>query len=180
MIFSSFAVSPRTYSRKEAERCKLIEEASVMRMADLMELPFPMQAHLNSPWTVIEWADRDKDKVRCSEDDEYDPVFGLMWCALHKVTRNRVRVSDWEPVIGFLAENLATPDEMRMVSRMLSVTADAMELDGVAEAIEEYDGAGEVPQEARQEAPQELTDEALRSLEETRAELRRLMDLGEI
>lgn len=101
--------------------------------------PMPKKVIINDPATVVFFSDDTKAVTKAKDSDEYDPLFGIMACALRKVGRNRVRIDAWEPVIDFLSIYLADAKECRVIADMLNTTADALELDGVMDAMEEYD-----------------------------------------
>lgn len=88
--------------------------------------------------TIVLWSDGTKTVSKCHDDDEYDPLFGIMACVVRKLGLNRVKVDAWEWVIEFLANNLADADECRFMSDVLATVADAWDLDGVDEAMEPY------------------------------------------
>lgn len=95
--------------------------------------------------TIVLWSDNSKTVTKAKDGDEYDPLFGIMACALRKVGKNRVRIDAWEPVIDFLSSYLADAKECRVIADMLNTTADALELDGVMKAMEEYDEREDTP-----------------------------------
>lgn len=101
--------------------------------------PKPTKVIINDPATVVFFESGDKVVAKAKDGDEYDPLFGIMACALRKVGRNRVRIDVWEPVIDFLSSYLADAKECRVIADMLNTTADALELDGVMDAMDEYD-----------------------------------------
>ena len=101
--------------------------------------PMPKKVIINDPATVVFFSDDSKAVTKAKDGDEYDPLFGIMACALRKVGKNRVRIDAWEPVIDFLSSYLADAKECRVIADMLNTTADALELDGVMDAMEEYD-----------------------------------------
>lgn len=103
--------------------------------------PKPAKVIINDPATVVFFSDNTKTVTKAKDGDEYDPLFGIMACALRKVGRNRVRIDAWEPVIDFLSSYLADAKECRVIADMLNTTADALELDGVMDAMEEYDAS---------------------------------------
>lgn len=132
------------------------------------------KAHLNEPWTVVEWDDGTKTKVRCQPGDEYNPLHGLLNCAFRKVGRNRVRVSAWEDVIEALADSICGADECYMLADVLYATGSAIETDGTFERMADYDVRNE-PEEA--EEPDVVADV---SQERLRQMIRNLMDEGEL
>ena len=101
----------------------------------------PKKVIINDPATVMFFNDGSKVVAKAGHGDEYDPLFGIMDCALRKVGRNRVSTHLWEVVIKFLADYLADAKECRLIADMLNMTADAIELDGVMDAMEEYDAS---------------------------------------
>ena len=107
--------------------------------------PAPKRVIINDPATVVFFSDDTKTVTKAKDGDEYDPLFGIMACALRKVGKNRVRIDAWEPVIDFLSSYLADAKECRVIADMLNTTADALELDGVMKAMEEYDEREDTP-----------------------------------
>lgn len=107
--------------------------------------PKPTKVIINDPATVVFFSDDSKVVAKAKDGDEYDPLFGIMACALRKVGKNRVRIDAWEPVIDFLSSYLADAKECRVIADMLNTTADALELDGVMKAMEEYDVREDTP-----------------------------------
>lgn len=107
--------------------------------------PAPKRVIINDPATVVFFSDDTKTVTKAKDGDEYDPLFGIMACALRKVGKNRVRIDAWEPVIDFLSSYLADAKECRVIADMLNTTADALELDGVMDAMEEYDVREDTP-----------------------------------
>lgn len=147
--------------------------------------PKPTKVIINDPATVVFFESGDKVVAKAKDGDEYDPLFGIMACALRKVGRNRVRIDAWEPVIDFLSSYLADAKECRVIADMLNTTADALELDGVMDAMEEYDVRnadelmGDKPQERdASDVMDDITSALVR--ERTRQRIRDLVDRGEL
>lgn len=149
----------------------------------------PTKVIINDPATVV-FFDGSKTVTKAKHGDEYDPLFGIMACILRKVGRNRVSIDMWEPVIGFLADNLADADECRLVADMLNATADALDLKGVMENIEEYDARNAEPATTVSDRISEMSriigedieklDQRLNEFERTRQTIRNLVDRGEL
>lgn len=133
----------------------------------------PSKVIINDPATIVLWDDGTKTVTKAKHGDEYDPLFGIMACALRKVGRNRVSIDSWEPVIGFLADYLADADECRLVADMLNATADALDLNGVMDDVEEYDARTVA------KAPSYSEKEHV-GYERTRQTIRNLIDMGEL
>ena len=154
--------------------------------------PKPSKVIINDPATVVFFDDNSKTVTKAKDGDEYDPMFGIMACVLRKVGRNRVRIDSWEPVIGFLADYLADAKECRVIADMLNATADALELDGVMDDIEEYDARNTEPEQVGTVSDRisemsriisddiEKLDQRLNEFERTRQTIRNLVDRGEL
>ena len=153
----------------------------------------------HDPATILFWGDGTKTVTKCHDGDEYDPLFGIMASVVRKVTKNRGHgVDAWEPIVAFLADYLADADECRTLAEVLNLTADALELEGVAESMAEYDKRNEEPkQEEKPEnpKPEKKKDEAehtrrvisdvleygaTHGYERTRQVIRDLVDRGEL
>lgn len=159
-----------------------------------MNLRRPVHVYTNEPYVITIWDDGTKSIVKCGPDDEYDPMFGIIFNAMHKVTKNKVRVKAWEPVISFLADNLIDADDCRMIADVLLSTADCLECEDVMERIAEYDKRiadtefvsseyalisdeqVQVQCNSKYVTAEELED----TREQLRSELRDLIDRGEI
>ncbi len=98
----------------------------------------PTKLIVNDPATIVYYGDK-RYVAKCGDEDDYNPLFGIMACALRKVGRNHITIDLWEPVIEFLADYLADAEDCRVVAEMLQQTAEILELDGAMEQIEEYD-----------------------------------------
>ena len=149
--------------------------------------PMPKKVIINDPATVVFFSDDTKAVTKAKDGDEYDPLFGIMACALRKVGKNRVRIDAWEPVIDFLSSYLADAKECRVIADMLNTTADALELDGVMDAMEEYDEREESDATVRIMDFDDATREDIKNLEDllrgherTRQRIRDLVDRGEL
>lgn len=149
--------------------------------------PKPTKVIINDPATVVFFESGDKVVAKAKDGDEYDPLFGIMACALRKVGKNRVRIDAWEPVIDFLSSYLADAKECRVIADMLNTTADALELDGVMDAMDEYDVRNEQGDTACLRTFDEATTKDIKDLEEvlhgrerTRQRIRDLIDRGEL
>lgn len=157
--------------------------------------PAPKRVIINDPATVVFFSDDTKTVTKAKDGDEYDPLFGIMACALRKVGKNRVRIDAWEPVIDFLSSYLADAKECRVIADMLNTTADALELDGVMDAMEEYDARNTEPEQTstattsdrisedndpEHKAFIEKLDQRFNEFERTRQTIRNLVDRGEL
>lgn len=143
----------------------------------------PKRVIFNDPATIVFWSDGTKTVTKCKGCDEYEPLFGVLACAMRKVGRNKVSVDAWEGVLAFLADSLADADECRVLADALNATADALDCGDTMDAIvchEMRGGEGEgeeLPQE-----PLPLVDDGSpdERHERTRSLLRELLDRGEL
>lgn len=154
--------------------------------------PMPKKVIINDPATVVFFSDGSKTVTKAKDGDEYDPLFGIMACALRKVGRNRVRIDAWEPVIDFLSSYLADAKECRVIADMLNTTADALELDGVMDAMEEYDEREDTPDRQVFDTAAKVSTSSVvgeletrvadieKGRERTRQAIRDLIDRGEL
>ena len=142
--------------------------------------PAPKRVIINDPATVVFFESGDKVVAKAKDGDEYDPLFGIMACALRKVGKNRVRIDAWEPVIDFLSSYLADAKECRVIADMLNTTADALELDGVMDAMEEYDVRNAEEPSMEWLTVEEFMGDKLHEHERTRQTIRDLIDRGEL
>lgn len=142
----------------------------------------PTRVIINDPATIVFFGN-EKYVSKCVGDDEFNPLFGIMNCCLRSVGNNKIRVKAWEYVTDFLATNLADAEECRVISEVLSKTADALDLDGVMEQMEQYDarvehdGASEGPSACVTKDDGQLP---MKDQDAMRQEIRRLVDAGEI
>lgn len=176
-----YGFSPKTISLDASD------VFSLLYGSNFKERRKPKKVIINDPATVVFFKDGSKTVTKAKDGDEYDPLFGIMACALRKVGRNRVRIDAWEPVIDFLSSYLADAKECRVIADMLNTTADALELDGVMDAMEEYDVRNEQGDTVRLSTFDEATTKDIKDLEEvlhgrerTRQRIRDLIDRGEL
>lgn len=178
---AQYGFSPKTISLDASD------VFSLLYGANFKERRKPKKVIINDPATVVFFKDGSKVVTKAKDGDEYDPLFGIMACALRKVGKNRVRIDAWEPVIDFLSSYLADAKECRVIADMLNTTADALELDGVMDAMEEYDVRNEQGDTVHLRTFDESTAEDIKDLEEvlhgrerTRQRIRDLIDRGEL
>lgn len=143
--------------------------------------PKPTKAIINDPATVVFFDDGTKVVTKCSGDDEFDPMFGIMACALRKSSRNRERIDMWEPIISYLVGYIWGADDCRILADMLTMTADALDADGVMDAVCDYDDARIRSEYAKPTmACNNHIEKAEPNYERTRQVIRDLVDRGEL
>lgn len=138
---------------------------------------------INEPATIVFFDDGTKVVTKCGEEDDFNPLFGVMACCLRKIGKNRVRIDAWEPIIDILGGYLADAKECRVIADMLNATADALETDGAMEQLEEYDERNKDDFDATASIFDNdgvVTDESLHNYERTRQTIRNLIDRGEL
>lgn len=91
----------------------------------------------NDPATIAFVGGR-KHVAVAKDGDEYDPLMGLMVCATRAAGKNRVSIDAWEHIIQYLADNLGSAKECRMLADVLNLTADMWDAEGVAEKMDEW------------------------------------------
>lgn len=94
----------------------------------------PTEVIENGPATVTYFSDGRRTVATCKGDDEYSLDMGILICALKRVCEKRDRVDEWEDTLKAL-DGLGS-DEMRTLSKALSVAADIRD---VAETQEKWD-----------------------------------------
>ena len=181
------------------ETLRLVADHVVGR--DKSAPPEPTKAILSNPATIVFFDDGTKVVTKAHDGDWYDPVFGIMACAVRKLTRNRGHaVDEWEDVIGYLAGNLSCPDDMRLLADVLGATADALDLDGVMDEVNRIDAANVGTEPATKAATvtdssilsastatydrisvvEDRVEEVIRERERTRQTIRDLVERGEL
>lgn len=169
-----------------ADRC--LETHDVVMLLNLLikaandtsrKEPTPERVLFNGPATVMFFDDGTKTVSKCN-GDEFDPLFGIIACAVRKAGRNRVRVDSWEPFIQFLADNLGSAKECRFLAEVLNMTADAWELDWVDETMGEW--ASKKDEESFEESfgDPDPQPEPETLQEQVRQTIRDLIDRGEL
>lgn len=109
--------------------------AKMLGIEQVVEFPYPKKVILNDPATVILWCDGTKTVTKCRGCDKYEPLFGIMACAIRKIGKNKILVDSWEDVLAFLADSIANADECRVLADTLNVTASALECGDTMESI---------------------------------------------
>lgn len=139
----------------------------------------PIRVIFSGCATVLLFDDGTKVVTKCSEDDEFDPMFGIMACTLRKSSRNRERIDMWEPIIPYLVGYIWGADDCRVLADMLNMTADALEADGVMDAVCDYDEAN-ISREYGKPAATYTERVEEPNYERTRQIIRDLVDRGEL
>ena len=161
-------------------------------VADAFDFPFilgrseqgehkiaPKKVHMNDPWTVIEWKDGTKSKLKCHDDDTYNPLYGIIRNVIRKVGHNKVRVDSWEYIIESLSEFIENPDEVAFLQEVLGVLYDVMTLDGAMERLADYDVRNK-PEDSAEEVRANIIDAIERTQDEIRQMVRNLQLDGEL
>lgn len=106
----------------------------------IKDSPHVMRMHLGGNWVVLFWSDGKVTKLQPHPDDEFDTLTGVIAQAYRKIGRNRVSYAKYDPVTEALIAGGYTPDDLRLISRVLDVTAEAMECDGFDAEYKPSDG----------------------------------------
>ena len=95
--------------------------------------PSVLDVLFNGPATIVKFSDDTKAVTKCHKGDKFNGTFGILACAIRKLTRNRGKEVDrFEGVISDLAKHTLMPDDWRKLSDAIGMLADALEVDGVA------------------------------------------------
>ncbi len=102
--------------------------------------PHVTRMHLGGNWVVLFWSDGTVTKLQPHPDDEFDTLAGVIAQVFRKIGHNRVSYSKYDPVSEALLSGGYTSDDLRFISCVLGVTADAMDCDGYDADYKPSDG----------------------------------------
>lgn len=140
----------------------------------------------NGPATIVKFGDGTKTITKCHKGDKFNGTFGILACAIRKLTRNRGKeVDHFEGVISDLAKHALMPDDWRKLSAAIGMLADALEVEGVARNAAKHEREYEEPNEpvdadrlVDKISEQASDNEAVQ--EQVRQTIRDLLDRGEL
>lgn len=82
---------------------------------------------LNDPATVVKWSDGTKTVSKARGGDKWDPMFGIIACAVRKLTRNRGHgVSENEPLIAEMAKDIQSLSDIDEMTDFCLLTLDVL------------------------------------------------------
>lgn len=159
--------------------------------------PTPSKVIANGPATIVLWKDKTKTVTKCHDGDKFNGIFGILACAVRKLTKNKGKgVDHCEDVLRDIARYSLSIEDYRVLSDALAIVADALEIDGVGPAVAAHKWE---PKEESEEEPKEKPvikadtdpfgnccyvmtseDDDTRFRERLRQEIRNLMDEGEL
>ena len=82
----------------------------------------PTEVIIHGPAVVAHFADGKRTVATCKGGDRFSHAMGVVICAFKRVCGKRERVDEWEDLLD--AVRLLSPEQMRTLSRTLSVAAD--------------------------------------------------------
>ena len=143
----------------------------------------------NGPATIVKFSDGTKTITKCHKGDKFNGTFGILACAIRKLTRNRGKEVDrFEGVISDLAKHTLMPDDWRKLSDAIGMLADALEVEGVAAGVATHEWEYVEPKEPVEPADADWIidkfsehasdNEAVQ--EQMRQTIRDLLDKGEL
>ena len=161
--------------------------------------PTPSEVIANGPATIVLWKDKTKTVTKCHDGDKYNGIFGILACAVRKLTKNKGKgVDHCEDVLRDIARYSLTIEDYRVLSDALAIVADALEIDGVGPAVAAHKWEPK-PKEEPKEEPKGMpvitaitdpygthyevmtcADDDTRFRERTRQAIRELIDKGEL
>lgn len=185
----------------------LYENATLKDEREECSIPDVDEVIFNGPATIVKWDDGTKTVSKARGGDEFDPLFGLMACAVRKVTRNRYHMVDaCEDQIRAVAECVESFDDLCGYREFFAIMSDALDAT-IAAKDKWYNQLGpKEPETELEEEPKKSTaidtattigtvnvlvkdvyndlNERIESLEReherTRQQVRDLMDAGEL
>lgn len=148
--------------------------------------PSVLDVLFNGPATIVKFSDDTKVVTKCHKGDKFNGTFGILACAIRKLTRNRGKEVDrFEGVISDLAKHTLMPDDWRKLSDAIGMLADALEVDGVAAGVATHEWEYVEPKEPADadslvdKISEQVSDnEAVQ--EQVRQTIRDLLDKGEL
>lgn len=180
----------------------LIREAykrvpSIYKEPEGEKRPTPSEVIANGPATIVLWKDKTKTVTKCHDGDKYNGIFGILACAVRKLTKNKGKgVDHCEDVLRDIARYSLCIEDYRVLSDALAIVADALEIDGVGPAVAAHKWE---PKEEAEKEPKEKPvikpnmdpfgdcctviipeDDDTRFRERIRQTIRELIDKGEL
>lgn len=138
--------------------------------------PSVLDVLFNGPATIVKFGDDTKTITKCHKGDKFNGTFGILACAIRKLTRNRGKeVDHFEGVISDLAKHTLMPDDWRKLSDAIGMLADALEVEGVARNAATHKWEPE-----KAEEPVESDELDVHTGDEAREMVRNLVDDGEL
>lgn len=161
--------------------------------------PTPSKVIANGPATIVLWKDKTKTVTKCHDGDKFNGIFGILACAVRKLTKNKGKgVDHCEGVLRDIARYSLTIEDYRVLSDALAILADALEIDGVGPAVAAHKWEPKPKEEPKEEPKGESVimadmdpfgdcctviipeDDDTRFRERTRQAIRELIDKGEL
>lgn len=106
----------------------LYENATLKEECDgIAYIPDIDEVIFNGPATIVKWEDGTKTVSKARGGDEFDPLFGLMACAVRKVTRNRDHMVDvCEEQLRSIAEAVEEFGDLTAYYTFFAIMVDAL------------------------------------------------------
>ena len=149
---------------------------------------------VDEPTTAVLFSDHSYFSAKARDNDDFDPLLGVLTCCLRRLGENRITVENWYDELKFLADHINEPTECDVLGFALLLAGDAMRVDGFEDVFCEYRGlrAEKVAEElkamaetcaAKASPAERLADAALREIKNQdllRQEIRNLREAGEL
>lgn len=157
---------------------------------DEYELPEAFSIIFDHGMTAVTWADGTTTKTHCQGGDEFDPLFGIMACAVRKLTNNEGHaVDDCEGFLHDFADSIDEPDDIDALIGFYSLLLDVLTVLRESECVwgpqleADEPPAAKKPESKKAVATttNEVESEAsVRERERVSQIVRRLIDMGEL
>lgn len=151
--------------------------------------PSPFAIVYDGNLTAIVWEDGSVTRTHRKDPDKYDPLFGTLACIVRKISNNRGHsVDDNEALIAELASSIHSVDDIDGLIKYAKFTLNILNvLRGSQELWLPHLGPSDDDEPAK-EAEETYVDRLMKDYEdifekrgdEARAEVRRMLDLGEL
>lgn len=152
--------------------------------------PSPFAVIYDGNLTAMVWEDGTTTKTHRQDPDKYDPLFGTIACIVRKLTNNRGHaIDDNEALITELANGIQSVDDIDGLIQYAKFTLSILNVlhDSVDLWLPHLGPAEEKPESAKPDIADEVADAYCKGMTEisekereaTRAEIRRIMDMGD-
>lgn len=95
-------------------------------------------ACVQEPETVLMFSDHTYMKAVARDGDEFDPLMGVLICAMRRLGVNRISVDAWYDDLKYVADHISEPIECELLGNALLMAGVAMRHRGFEKVFCEY------------------------------------------